>query len=107
MAIDPINTKPIGPLSSTKPASSSAVEIKGKSPDNTPAVASDDRVVITSTVQNMQNMQNGSSSSSTAPVDEQRIQKVMTALQDGSYTTNPERIAKKMLQFELNLPDTT
>jgi negative regulator of flagellin synthesis FlgM len=40
-------------------------------------------------------------------VNEPRVAKIRAALQDGSYEINHERLAKKMLQFEFNIPDTT
>jgi negative regulator of flagellin synthesis FlgM len=103
MAIDIINTKPIGPSPSNKPSNNATVNTKSKIAVETTTVAQDDSVVITSTAQNIQN---SSSANSSAPVNEQRIQQLMAALQDGSYKINPERIAGKMLDFDLNLPDT-
>lgn len=100
MAIDIIN-KPLAPLSPNKAATNNAVDIKPKSPDNAAPIASEDSVVITSMAQNIQK----SSDANTPPVNEQRIQKITAALQDGSYKANPERIAEKMLQLEFKLPD--
>ncbi len=44
------------------------------------------------------------SSSATTSVDLDRVSAVKKALAEGSYPINAERIAKKMIQFEINLP---
>ncbi|MEY4720201.1 MAG: hypothetical protein RL563_2819 [Pseudomonadota bacterium] len=102
MAIEIINTKPIGPSPSNKPTNNTTVATNSKTAVETTPVAQDDSVVITSTAQNIQN---ASSTNASAPVNEQRIQKLMAAVQDGSYQINPERIAEKMLDLDLNLPE--
>jgi len=40
-------------------------------------------------------------------VDEARVAAIKTAIENGSYRIDPERVAKKMLQFEEKLPDST
>ncbi|MDP2901997.1 MAG: flagellar biosynthesis anti-sigma factor FlgM [Methylovulum sp.] len=44
------------------------------------------------------------SSSATSSVDLDRVNSVKKALAEGSYPINAERIAKKMIQFEMTLP---
>jgi flagellar biosynthesis anti-sigma factor FlgM len=40
-------------------------------------------------------------------VNETRVADIKTALEAGEYKVNPERIADKMLQMELKLPNST
>jgi negative regulator of flagellin synthesis FlgM len=40
-------------------------------------------------------------------VNENRVAAIKSAIQNGSYTVNPERVADKMLQFDDKLPDST
>lgn len=103
MAIDIINNASVSSLPPAKLATNNASDIKTQDNGEAATVTKDDSVILTATAQNMQN----ASSVDAAPVNEQRIQKIMTALQDGSYKVNPERVAEKMLQFDLTLPDTT
>lgn len=96
MAIQSINTGTVtGSVSQTKPTTKNTIDTKDQAAS---AVASDDTVSI-------KNIPN--SESSTPVIDEIRIANIKAALQSDRYKIDPERIANKMMQLDLKLPNTT
>lgn len=104
MSIESINNSRTNAVLSGKTAKKDASDTKNP-PALTTSGAMDDTVSLTSMPQGLRH-----TAESLAPeqlVNDARIAKVRAAIEDGSYVVNPERVAKKMLQFEFNTPDTT
>lgn len=61
----------------------------------------DDSVALTAATQEIKKT---FASSSASPVDIDRVNSVKKALADGSYTVNAEKVAKKLIEFEKQMP---
>ncbi|MGZ5619941.1 MAG: flagellar biosynthesis anti-sigma factor FlgM [Methylobacter sp.] len=61
----------------------------------------DDKVALTTTVQEIKK---AFGSSSASPVNTDRVNAVRKAIADGNYSINAEKIAKKLIQFEKLMP---
>ena len=70
------------------------------SPDSNKSSAnsSADRLTLTNTASRMRDIEQKLSSAS--PVDTDRVQQMQSAIANGQYQVNPERIADKMMSFE-------
>lgn len=79
--------------------------LDNKNPTAVAASSKDDTVSITAMTQGIK--QSSELESSESLVNEARVAKLKAAIQDGSYVVDHQRLAKKMLQFEFNIPDTT
>lgn len=63
---------------------------------------SNDELAITNMAQEIK--KGFQSTATSASLDMARIASVKKALSEGSYTIDPERVAKKLIQFEKTLP---
>lgn len=104
MPIESINNNIVSAVLQSKFAKKDPVDNKG-SAASTSSSATDDTVSITATTHGIK--QTAEVDSPEQAVNEVRVAKIKTALQDGNYVIDHDRLAKKMLQFELNIPDTT
>lgn len=95
MSIESISNSIASSVLANKSAKKEAVD--NKSATAITASSKDDTVSITSITQGLPEQ----------TVDDSRVARIRAAIQDGSYVVDPERIAKKMLQFEFNIPDST
>jgi negative regulator of flagellin synthesis FlgM len=101
MAIQPITGNTVSGSAQTKSVAKKELDTK------TQAIASpvtDDTVKLTSVAQGLKQ---ANASGSEPVVNETRVAEIKTALEAGEYKINPERIADKMLQMELKLPNST
>jgi len=57
-----------------------------------------DRVTLTNTAERLKNIENELNNSSS--IDSARVEKVQSAISNGDYTVDADRIADKMLDFE-------
>lgn len=96
MAIESINTSKVtNTVQQVKSATKNTVDTNNQ---ENKAIANDDTVSI----------KNMPAHDANAPVvDEVRTANVKAAIQSGSYSVNPERVAGKMMQLDLKLPNTT
>jgi negative regulator of flagellin synthesis FlgM len=101
MAIESVSNNKATSLPPSKPAAKGSVDSTAK----TSAVSSSgDTVSLTSTAQSMQA---ASGQSSETPINEQRVASIKAALTAGAFPFNPDRIAKKLLDFDQQLPNTS
>ena len=101
MAIQPITGNTVSGSAQTKSVAKKEFDTK------TQAISSpvtDDTVKLTSVAQGLKK---ANASGSEPVVNETRVADIKTALEAGEYKVNPERIADKMLQMELKLPNST
>lgn len=103
MPIESINNAVTNPVLPNKSAKKDSVDSKGQPPGATTTL--DDTVSINAMTQGFK--QSAELTPPVQVVNEAHVAKIRTALQDGSYEINHERLAKKMMQFEFNIPDTT
>lgn len=103
MPIESIKNTVANPVLPGKSAKKDAVDQKGQAASA--AVTASDTVSLTSMSHGLK--RSAEVDSHDQQVNEARVAKIKAAIQDGSYVIDPERIAKKMLQFESNFPDTT
>lgn len=103
MPIESIKNPVANPVLPGKSAKKDVVDLKSQA--SGAAAVSDDTVSLTSMSQGMNH--STEVDAQTMALNESRIAKIKAAIQDGSYVVDPERLAKKMLHFELNFPDTT
>ena len=82
-----------------KTAPKAGVEGEKKVAVNTPE--NRDVVALTTATQEIKK---AVGSSSASPVDIDRVNSIKTALADGSYQINAEKVAKKMIEFEKLMP---
>jgi negative regulator of flagellin synthesis FlgM len=101
MAIQPITGNTVSGSAQTK--SVAKKEFDTKTQANSSPVT-DDTVKLTSVAQGLKQ---ANASGSEPVVNETRVAEIKTALEAGEYKVNPERIADKMLQMELKLPNST
>lgn len=101
MAIESINGKAFSTVVPAKTAAKDLVEAKDKSA----GAVDTDTVNITATAQGL--AEAAATSASAPAVNEDRVAEIRAALQSGTYSFDPERIARKMLQFEDKLPDSS
>jgi len=98
--------KPPDQLGSLKPSAGGAPAVdktQAEAPATTaaPAAASADTVTITGPALAMQKL---SEAVANAPVvNTQKVASVKRAVQDGTYTIDPQRVADKLLQYENGL----
>lgn len=102
MAIQPITGNAISGNAQTK--SVAKKELDSKTQATSGPVADDDTVKLTSAAQGLKQAH---ASGSEPLVNETRVADIKAAIESGTYTINPERIADKMLQMELKLPNST
>lgn len=100
MAIESINTTKPTSLLPNKTVAKTSVDDASKA--NAPAV--DDTVSLTATAKDIQA---AVSQKTEAPINEQRVAQIKAAIQAGNFPFNPERIARKLLDLDTQLPDTT
>ena len=85
------------------------VEKQGQGNTNAPSGdsaathAGSDRISLTGEARQLQELENRLASQPV--VDSQRVQAVRSAVEDGTFTVNPERIAEKMMSLEDALMD--
>lgn len=103
MPIESIKNNVANPVLPGKSAKKDAVDSKSQAASA--ATTTGDTVSLTSTTQGLKH--HAKIDAQDQQVNEARIAKIKAAIQDGSYVIDPERVAKKMLQFESNFPDTT
>lgn len=103
MAIQSINTSSIvNTTTQTKSTSKTTLETKQQPVS---LVADEDTVSITAKAQDIKKATEAIES---APVvDEKRVAALKAAIDAGQYTIDPDRVAKKILQQEIQLPNTT
>ncbi|MDD2760941.1 MAG: flagellar biosynthesis anti-sigma factor FlgM [Methylomonas sp.] len=100
MAIQPVNAgNAPASVSQTKSTTKSTVDTKSATPGS---ISGEDTVVLTNGINNPSNLD-----SSTPIVDDRRVTNIKAALQSGDYQISPERTAKKLMQLDLKLPNTT
>lgn len=102
MVIQPITGNAISGNAQTK--SVAKKEFDSKTQTITSPVTDDDTVKLTSAAQGLKQ---ANASGSEPVVNEARVADIKAALEAGEYKINPERIADKMLQMELKLPNST
>lgn len=103
MPIEPIKNSVANPVIPGKTAKKDVIDLKPQTSSST--AVSDDIVSLTAMPQGLK--QSAEVDAQAMALNESRIAKIKAAIQDGSYVVDHERLAKKMLQFELNFPDTT
>lgn len=100
MAIESINTnKPTG-LLPNKPAAKPSIDGTDKASNP----VAEDTVSLTATAKDIQA---AVGQKTEVPINEQRVAQIKAAIQAGEFPFNPERIAQKLLDLDLQLPDTT
>jgi negative regulator of flagellin synthesis FlgM len=70
---------------------------------NSPAGGSSDKISLTGQAQQLQELEKQLASQPV--VDSQRVEAVRNAVENGSFTVNPERIADKLISLEQALTD--
>lgn len=86
-------------LSSNQSASvKSQNEAKENFSNNESSAAAGDRVTLTNTATRLKNLEQQLSNAS--PVDSERVAAVQSAISNGEYNVDSDRIADKMLAFE-------
>lgn len=100
MAIESINNTKTSGLLPNKTVAKPKVDDVGKT--NAPVL--DDMVSLTATAKDIQA---AVGQKTEAPINEQRVAEIKAALQAGNFPFNPERIARKLLELDTQLPDTT
>jgi len=103
MPIESINNTVANPVLPNKSAKRDAIDNKSQASGT--ASAMDDTVSINAMTQGIK--QTAELTSPVQMVNEAHVAKIRSAIQDGSYEINHERLAQKMMQFEFNIPDTT
>lgn len=104
MAIDSINNNVAGLAPQNKTAAKQLpVDVKNSPVDT--VISNADTVSITTTAKDIDNV--SKKGASEPAINESRVAEIKASLSDGTYQINPERVAKKMLQLETKLPDTT
>ena len=98
MAIDSIT----GRVSSPIPLKTPVKQASDGSSSSVKTAENHDDVAITSMAQEIK--KGFQSSVTSASLDLERIASVKKALSEGTYTIDPERVAKKLIQFEKTLP---
>ncbi len=103
MAIQPVNTNnTINAAGQAKLANKSTLENKNGAINT---AADDDTVNITSVAQDIKK---ASDTGISEPIiNEKRVAEIKTAIEAGNYKIDPNRIADKMLQLEIKLPNST
>lgn len=103
MAIQSINTGSIvSTATQTKSTSKATLEAK----QQPVKLASDeDTISITAKAQDFKKATDAIAS--TPIVDEKRVTALKTAIEAGQYSIDPDRVAKKILQQEIQRPNTT
>lgn len=100
MAIYPVNSGNVAnTVSQTKSTARTEVDTKSPAPVS---VSGDDTVSLTDGIANPSDV-----GTSAPMVNDNRVANIKAALQSGSYQIDPERIAEKLMQLDLNLPNTT
>ena len=94
MNIDKILTNTVAGPSTSKPGKAD----KAKGGETSSAASSSDKVSLTSTGSALSEL--GQRVSNSTGVDKAKVEAIRTALKNGSYPFNPDRIAKKMLDME-------
>ncbi|MDT4330229.1 flagellar biosynthesis anti-sigma factor FlgM [Methylomonas sp. MED-D] len=102
MAIESINGKA---FSTVVPAKTAAKDLVEANKDQSASALDTDTVNITATAQGL--AEAAATSASSPAVNEDRVAEIRAALQSGTYSFDPERIARKMMQFEDKLPDSS
>ncbi len=98
MAIDSIT----GRVSSPIPIKTPVKLTSGSETSSVKTTDSHDELAITNMAQEIK--KGFQSTTTAASLDMERIASVKKALSEGSYTIDPERVAKKLIQFEKTLP---
>lgn len=103
MAIQSINTgNAVNTTTQTKSANKAKFETQHQ-PVN--LATDEDTVNITGKAQDIKR---ATDSIASAPaVDTKRVEALKAAIDSGQYTIDPDRVAKKLLQQEIQLPNTT
>jgi negative regulator of flagellin synthesis FlgM len=103
MAIQSINTgNVVNTTTQTKSTNKATVETQ-KQPVN--LAADEDTINITGKAQDIKR---ATDSIASAPaVDTTRVAALKAAIDAGEYTIDPDRVAKKIMQFETQLPNTS
>lgn len=84
---------------SSNQASSVKSRNEAKQSNESSSSSSDgDRVTLTNTAERLKNIENELNNSSS--IDSARVEKVQSAISNGDYTVDADRIADKMLDFE-------
>ena len=81
---------------------SQKTEIDGDKKGSVKNTEKEDSVAITTVAQEIKKAFESSSAASAVDID--RVSSVKKALADGSYPIDADRIAKKMIQFEISMP---
>ena len=103
MVIQSINTGSIV-NTATQTKSTSQATLETKQP---PAKLATDEDTVSITAQ-AQDLKKATDAIASAPIiDEKRVAALKTAIEAGQYSIDPDRVAKKILQQEIQLPNTT
>ena len=102
MAIESITGSPIN---RTLPNANVAKETNGVKPQ-TNKTGSTDTIAFTNTSLDIKSAI-AAGGIGTSDINEERVAAIKTALQSGNYSVNADSIAKKMLQFDNQLPNST
>lgn len=101
MAIEPISGKPINLSAATKPVAKDKLDDK-QAASKTGAT---DTIKVDNTTQDIKAAI--AAGASTPVVNEDRVAAIKAAIDSGKYQINADSIAKKMLQFEDKLPNSS
>lgn len=102
MSIESISNKTIASVLPNKTANAKSAQAETKTGVNS---TQDDTVRLTETAKDMKS---ASMSSIAQPeIDEKRVADIKAALEAGTYKIDPERVAKKMMDFEIQLTNST
>lgn len=102
MAIQPITGNAISGNAQTKSVAKKEFDTKTQALSS--PTTDDDTVKLTSAAQGLKQ---ANASGSAPVVNETRVAEIKAAIGADEYKINPERIADKMLQMELKLPNST
>lgn len=95
-----INSNTINHLSPSRVTTKAATDAKDSGVNK--ASLQEDSVIITSAAKDLQNT--SVTDNKPSAIDENRINEIKTAIENGNYQVNPERTATKMLSLETQLP---
>jgi negative regulator of flagellin synthesis FlgM len=101
MAIEPISSKPISLSTATKTVAKEKLD----DTQTTNKTGSTDTINVDNTTSDIKSAI--AAGASTPVVNEDRVAAIKAAINSGTYQINPDSIAKKMLQFEDKLPNSS
>jgi len=103
MAIESISGTPINRNLPANTASKDTTSVKPQ----TVAPSTADTIDFTNTSQDIKSAIASSTVAGQSAINQDRVTALKTAIQNGSYTVNAERVADKILKFEERLPNSS